>query len=117
MGQLLNELQEYFDNTPQEQLDKDWDEIKHLNEIGCDVIEYHKAFIEAMKKDPNKLIEEYLTEVEANVSIQNGNPSCKLSYASPIDTPPHKTGIPMEWLNELEQYFDNTSKDRIIRKG
>lgn len=48
MGQLLNELQEYFDNTPQEQIDKDWDEIKHLNEIGCDVIEFHKAFIEAM---------------------------------------------------------------------
>lgn len=58
------------------------------------------------KKDPNKLTAEYLTEVGVNVSIQNGNPSCKLSYASPIDTPPHKTGVPMELLDELERELE-----------
>lgn len=62
-------------------------------------------------------LKEYFTEVGVNASIQNDNPRCKLSHASPIDTPPHKTGVPMEWLDELKQYFDNTSKDRIIRKG
>lgn len=74
-------------------------------------------FIESVKKSPKKFTAEYLTEVGVNASIQNGNPSCKLSHASRTETPPHKTGVPMEWLDELEQYFDNTSKDRIIRKG
>lgn len=46
MGKLFNSLKEYFDNTSEEQLEKDWDEVKHLNDIGCDVLEYYKAYIE-----------------------------------------------------------------------
>ena len=34
---VKEQLKDYFSNTPQEQLDKDWEELKHLNEIGPDV--------------------------------------------------------------------------------
>lgn len=30
---LLQKLEEYFRNTPKEQLDKDWEELKEYNEI------------------------------------------------------------------------------------
>lgn len=42
MGNLLENLKEYFENTPQEILDKDWDKVKYLNDIGPDVTEYSK---------------------------------------------------------------------------
>lgn len=40
MGNLFESLKNYFENTPKEVLDNDWKEIKYLNEIGPDVIEY-----------------------------------------------------------------------------
>ena len=33
-------LEKYFNETPQEQLDKDWEELKHWNDIGPDANEY-----------------------------------------------------------------------------
>lgn len=39
MSKLLESLENYFKNTPKEQLDKDWEEIEYLNEIGPDVFE------------------------------------------------------------------------------
>lgn len=39
---LCMQLQEYFKNTPKEQLDKDWDESKFWNEVGPDVSVYCK---------------------------------------------------------------------------
>lgn len=42
MGNLFDSLKNYFENTPKEVLDNDWKEIKYLNEIGPDVIEYAK---------------------------------------------------------------------------
>ena len=33
MGKLLEGLKKYFSTTPKEQIEKDWEEIKHLNEI------------------------------------------------------------------------------------
>ena len=33
MGKLLDRLKKYFSNTPKEQIEKDWEELKHLNEI------------------------------------------------------------------------------------
>lgn len=46
MEKLSENLKEYFENTPKEVLDKDWKEIKHLNEIGPDAIEYCKSLRE-----------------------------------------------------------------------
>lgn len=40
MGNLFESLKNYFENTPKEVFDNDWKEIKYLNEIGPDVIEY-----------------------------------------------------------------------------
>lgn len=40
MGKLYEQLKEYFETTPKEQLDKDWEELKHWNEIGPDVTEF-----------------------------------------------------------------------------
>ena len=37
MKDLYKSLKEYFENTSQEQLDKDWKEIEPLNKIGPDV--------------------------------------------------------------------------------
>ena len=42
MGNLYENLKNYFENTPKEVLNNDWKEIKYLNEIGPDVIEYAK---------------------------------------------------------------------------
>ena len=38
MGKLADSLREYFETTPKEQLDKDWEEIKPLNDIGPIVV-------------------------------------------------------------------------------
>lgn len=43
MGKLLEELKTYFENTPDDVLEKDWDAIKHLNDIGPDVMEYAES--------------------------------------------------------------------------
>lgn len=42
MGKLLNQLKEYFENTPKEVLEKEAKEWNYLNEIGPDVLEYAK---------------------------------------------------------------------------
>ena len=47
---LLQKLEEYFRNTPKEQLDKDWEELKKYNEIGPDVDEYIKSVEKSIKK-------------------------------------------------------------------
>lgn len=47
---LLQKLEEYFRNTPKEQLDKDWEELKEYNEIGPNMDEYIKFVKESIKK-------------------------------------------------------------------
>lgn len=42
MGRLLNQLKEYYENTPKEVLEKEAKELEYLNEIGPDVLEYAK---------------------------------------------------------------------------
>lgn len=37
---IFKELKKYFENTPKEKLEEDWEELKHWNDIGPDVIEY-----------------------------------------------------------------------------
>lgn len=47
MATLLESLKTYFENTPKEVLDKEWEEIEYLNDIGPDVIEYARAMEES----------------------------------------------------------------------
>lgn len=42
MDNLFESLKYYFENTPKEILENYWEEIKYLNGIGPDVIEYAK---------------------------------------------------------------------------
>ncbi|MBQ2321418.1 MAG: recombinase [Bacteroidales bacterium] len=42
MGNLFESLKSHFENTPKEVLEREWNEIKHLNEIGPDVLGYAK---------------------------------------------------------------------------
>lgn len=40
MSKLRDSLRNYFDNTPEETLKRDLDELEYLNKIGPDAIEY-----------------------------------------------------------------------------
>lgn len=40
---LLQQLIEYFDNTPRDVLEKEWNELSYLNEIGPTVDEYFES--------------------------------------------------------------------------
>lgn len=40
MSKFADSLKRYFEETPQDKLDRDWEVIKPLNDIGPDVIEY-----------------------------------------------------------------------------
>lgn len=48
MGKIYNSLKEYFENTPKEQLDKDWEEIESLNDVGIDALEWTE-FVKKIK--------------------------------------------------------------------
>ena len=48
MGQILESLKKHYADTPQEVLDKEWEELAYLNDIGPDVFEYAEE-IEEMK--------------------------------------------------------------------
>ena len=71
MGNLFESLKNYFENTPKEVLDN---EIKYLNEIGPDVIEYAK-FV----KEQFGIAVSYSNSVSKNethrydVSVDSGN--------------------------------------------
>ena len=54
---LLKSLEEYFEKTPKEQLDADWEKLKVYNEIGPDVETYCKAQREQQEVDLEKFTE------------------------------------------------------------
>jgi len=37
---IFEELKQHFENTSKEELDKEWEDIKYLNEIGPDAQEW-----------------------------------------------------------------------------
>lgn len=43
MEKVYDKLKQYFNTTPKEQLQKDWEKLKKYNEIGPTVEEYLKA--------------------------------------------------------------------------
>lgn len=40
MGKIAESLRKYFDETPQDVLEREWEELNPLNEIGPDATEY-----------------------------------------------------------------------------
>ena len=82
MGKLYDNLKNHFENTPQEELDRERKEIESLNDIGSDVTEYanwiedYKSKIEskyfelfkkARQEDKEKLIAEACRWLEENI--------------------------------------------------
>lgn len=53
---LLKSLKEYFEKTPKEQLDADWEKLKVWNEIGPDVETYCKTQREQQEVDLEKCL-------------------------------------------------------------
>lgn len=51
MNKLLEQIQDYFKNTSQEQIKKDWEEIKEWNNIGPTVDEYLESVMNRFIKD------------------------------------------------------------------
>ena len=56
MSELYYKLREYFENTPREQLDKDWEDVKDLNDIGPDVILYANYVRHLKERYNDKLV-------------------------------------------------------------
>lgn len=50
-GKLLDNLKNYFENTPKLQIEKDLAEIEPLNEIGPDVLEYAEELRKYMSSE------------------------------------------------------------------
>lgn len=82
MGKLYDDLMKHFENTSQEELDKEWEEIKSLNDIGPDAIEYanwikeyknkleikyFELFKKAREEDKQKLISEARRYLKENI--------------------------------------------------
>lgn len=40
MSNILRALEEYYDNTPRDQLARDQESLEYLNDIGLDALEY-----------------------------------------------------------------------------
>ena len=84
---LVAILNDYFANTPKEQQDKDWEELKHFNNFGWKLVEQKPAFEmktpeESLGIDSetyNKIVDECIYELEEL------NPS-DVSKQEPIDT-------------------------------
>lgn len=52
MDKLLEGLKDYFNNTPQEVLERDWKEIKPYNKIGFNI---NRDYINFVKSKVKKL--------------------------------------------------------------
>ena len=49
MYDCFESLKKYFELTPKEIINKDWEEIKYLNQIGPDVSDYYKYIKDNIK--------------------------------------------------------------------
>lgn len=61
MKKVFESLKNYFENTPSEQIEKDWEELKKYNEIGPDIEEFlfvQKQFAKDMENQNNREISE-----------------------------------------------------------
>ena len=57
MKKVFESLKNYFENTPNEQIEKDWEELKKYNEIGPDIEEFlfvQKQFAKDMENQNNR---------------------------------------------------------------
>lgn len=76
MGKLLENLIQYFEETPKESLYNEWKGIQYLNNIGPDVIEY----AESVKLYLN--ITSHSFDVKGNIDNDEISPNSKYYLAA-----------------------------------
>lgn len=103
---VFEKLQKYLENATQEQLDKDWEELKQYNEVGPVIVDsceaVYKWHIISEGDFPTKT-EEYLT-VCKNKNMENGIYLYEVSYwtGDEWDNRKHYEDI-IAWM-ELPEY-------------
>lgn len=66
MKKVFESLKNYFENTPSEQIEKDWEELKKYNEIGPDIEEFlsvQKQFTKDMEIEVDEIHENVVKEI------------------------------------------------------
>ena len=61
MSELYFKLREYFENTPREQLDKDLEDVKDLNDIGPEIILYADYIRHLKEHYDDKIVRDIVT--------------------------------------------------------
>ena len=79
---LLNNLKEYFDNTPQKELDEYWGEVKYLNDFGPDVIEYAETVSRA--EYPEETVDSSYSDDEEYMKCKVKEYNIKEKYPIPL---------------------------------
>lgn len=47
---LIDDLKEYFDNTPQEQIERDWEETKEPD-VTCPTLKEYFAYLDYLNRE------------------------------------------------------------------
>lgn len=58
MNELLNQLKKHFENTPREELEKEWEELSEYNNIGPTVEEYLES-VSHVSPEHKRIYDEY----------------------------------------------------------
>ena len=105
---LVAILKDYFATTPKEQQDKDWEELKHLNNFGWELIEQKPTWSEEEKKKLDRIY--YILGIAADEHAYSN--TCRLigdkeavelqDFLRSIAKPDQK---PAEWSKEDEENF------------
>ena len=105
---LVAILKDYFANTPKDQQDKDWEELKHLNNFGWELIEQKPTWSEEEKKKLDRIY--YILGIAADEHAYSN--TCRLigdkeavelqDFLRSIAKPEQK---PAEWSKEDEENF------------
>ena len=108
---LVAILKDYFANTPKEQQDKDWEELKHLNNFGWELIEQKPTWSEEEKKKLDRIY--YILGIAADEHAYSN--TCRLigdkeavelqDFLRSIAKPDQK---PAEWSEEDDRMMNDT---------
>ena len=132
MGKLADSLREYFETTPKEQLDKDWEEIKPLNDIGPIVVadddDQYDAQIDKLNRVIDEMYEQYFSmsaqirrvakQVISNKIMELGKKKKKGKKCIYTYTPISYIYLSVCAVTKIELYeYDGVSGIRIYRNA
>lgn len=132
MGKLADSLREYFKTTPKEQLDKDWEEIKPLNDIGPIVVadddDQYYAQADKLNEVIDEIYEQYFSmsayirraakQVISDKIIELGKKKKKGKKCTYTYTPISYIYLSVCVVTKIELYeYDGVSGIRIYRNA